>query len=36
MDHCALETQVNEINHAVLVVGWTANGDWIIKNSWGK
>lgn len=23
------------INHAVLVVGYTADGDWIIKNSWG-
>lgn len=24
-----------EIDHAVLLVGWTANGDWIVKNSWG-
>lgn len=23
------------INHAVLLVGYTANGDWIVKNSWG-
>ena len=24
------------VNHAVVVVGFTANGDWIIKNSWGE
>lgn len=23
------------INHAVLLVGYTTNGDWIVKNSWG-
>lgn len=23
------------LNHGVLAVGWTDNGDWIIKNSWG-
>ena len=23
------------INHAVVVVGYTENGDWIVKNSWG-
>lgn len=23
------------INHAVLLVGYTSNGDWIVKNSWG-
>ena len=22
-------------NHAIVVVGWTENGDWIIKNTWG-
>lgn len=25
----------NYINHAVLVIGYESNGDWIIKNSWG-
>ena len=24
------------MNHAVLLIGWTNEGDWIIKNSWGK
>jgi C1A family cysteine protease len=23
------------LNHAVLAVGYDANGNWIIKNSWG-
>lgn len=23
------------INHAVVIVGYTADGDWIVKNSWG-
>lgn len=23
------------INHAVLLYGWNANGDWLIKNQWG-
>lgn len=23
------------INHAVLLYGYTSNGDWLIKNSWG-
>ena len=25
----------SSVNHAVLLVGFTENGDWIIKNSWG-
>ena len=25
----------NLINHAVIIVGYTSNGDYIIKNSWG-
>ena len=24
-----------QLNHLVLLIGWTTNGDWIIKNSWG-
>ena len=24
------------VNHAVLAVGYTSEGDWILKNSWGK
>lgn len=24
------------INHAVLLIGWDAQGNWIIKNSWGS
>ena len=23
------------LNHAVLLYGYTSNGDWLIKNSWG-
>lgn len=23
------------INHAVMIVGYDTNGNWIIKNSWG-
>jgi C1A family cysteine protease len=23
------------INHAVMIVGYDSNGNWIIKNSWG-
>lgn len=26
----------NYINHAVLLVGYTSDGHWIIKNSWGE
>jgi len=26
----------NSINHAVVAVGWTSTGDWIIRNSWGS
>lgn len=26
----------NSVNHAVLLVGFTADGHWIIKNSWGE
>ena len=24
------------VNHAVLAVGYTSEGDWILKNSWGR
>lgn len=34
---CPASYQVsyNLINHAVIIVGYTSNGDYIIKNSWG-
>lgn len=32
---CPARTRVSQINHAVLLIGWTESGDWIIKNSWG-
>lgn len=28
-------TNHSDINHAVQLIGYDANGDWIIKNSWG-
>jgi cathepsin L len=28
-------TSFNAINHAVIIVGYDSNGNWIIKNSWG-
>ena len=32
----ANETEsINNINHAVVIVGYTTDGHWIIKNSWG-
>ena len=29
-------TSYSAINHAIVVVGYDDNGDYIIKNSWGK
>lgn len=29
-------TPADGTNHAVLVVGYDAEGNWIIKNSWGE
>jgi C1A family cysteine protease len=31
---CSVSTTYNDINHAVLLVGYTKDA-WIIKNSWG-
>ena len=28
-------TSVSLINHAVVVVGYDSDGNWIVKNSWG-
>jgi cathepsin L len=28
-------TSRSAINHAVIIVGYDSNGNWIIKNSWG-
>jgi cathepsin L len=28
-------TSYAAINHAVVIVGYDSNGNWIIKNSWG-
>lgn len=25
-----------DLNHAIVIVGWTSAGQWIIKNSWSK
>ena len=33
---CKERYRFTEIDHAVLLIGWTAKGDWIIKNSWGE
>ena len=27
---------IANINHAVVIVGYTQDGHWIIKNSWGE
>ena len=32
----AVDLTPREPNHAVCVVGWTADQSWIIRNSWGK
>jgi len=32
---CAKVASVSNLNHAILVVGYDANGNYIIKNSWG-
>ncbi|KAL4446541.1 hypothetical protein ABPG74_005479 [Tetrahymena malaccensis] len=29
------QTQRNQLNHAVIAVGYDARGNWIIRNSWG-
>ena len=31
----AYATAITQLNHAVLIVGYDANGNYIIKNSWG-
>jgi C1A family cysteine protease len=30
----AFETSYNSINHAVILIGYDASGNWIIKNQW--
>ena len=30
------DAELREPNHAVVVVGWTANAQWIVRNSWGR
>lgn len=32
---CGQDVQEEDIDHVVLLVGWTKEGNWIIKNSWG-
>ncbi len=32
---CATSTSDDTLNHAVVIVGYDANGNYIIKNSWG-
>lgn len=29
-------TSYSNINHAVMIYGYDANGNWLIKNNWGK
>ena len=32
---CSTYTSSSSINHAVLLIGYTPLGHWIVKNSWG-
>lgn len=33
---CSTEIYASDLNHAVTVVGYDSDGNYIIKNSWGK
>lgn len=33
---CEANTKENQVDHVILLVGWTKEGNWIVKNSWGK
>lgn len=30
-----VNTQENELNHAVVAIGYDEEGNWLIRNSWG-
>lgn len=32
---CTTKTTASQINHAITLIGYDANGNWLIKNSWG-
>lgn len=33
---CPTKTTADNLNHAVVVIGYDTNGNWLIKNSWGN